>query len=79
METIKKEPYHIANKAYLTERRLLSYHAKGFNKDFIKSLEEKYGLTGAIDELKRIKKQVKNDTFKQYAKKHLLEAFATFN
>ena len=65
------ETYHTKNRDYLSKRRLLSYHSKGFDKDFIKTLEEKNGLDGAINELKKIKLQIKNDE-KPLTKKALI-------
>ncbi len=79
MENLPKTPYHTIHKERLNERRLLSYHGRGFNKDFIKNLEKDLGLSATIERLKEIKKEVKNDTFRQLAKKQLMDSFATYN
>lgn len=48
--------YYRSHKIYLNQRRLLSHHAKGFQRDYIISLEKEHGLTGAINYLKSLKK-----------------------
>ncbi len=47
MEMETKIPYHIIHKERYNERRMLSFHGKGFTQEFKDNLEKELGLTGA--------------------------------